>query len=265
MVARGYKRKIKGLVEVRSESTWEEVGDEPLEIFRLTDNVRVYVDESKTVAAKRAADDGAEVIIIDDGFQHRKLHRDYDIVCLDWAKPFGNGHLLPLGLLREPGSHINRADGVIFTAYNQRMINDIDKSQLPQNQYYSIIRIENYKNLKHDEIQLPARMKDIRAIGFAGLGNSRKFKDSLCEADVDIIEFVAFPDHHHYAQADIDRLVKAARDKNATCLITTFKDAVKIDSYAFDGFDIYSAMPGLSIVDSAGEDRSNDLKAWLGL
>jgi tetraacyldisaccharide 4'-kinase len=265
VIARGYKRKAKGLIEVTDNSTWKEVGDEPLEVFELTENVRVYVDQSKTRAAQQAARDGAGVIIIDDGFQHRRLHRDYDIVCLDWSAPFGNGHLLPLGLLREPPGHIKRADCIMFTAYDNHITNNIDLKSLPRNQYYATINIQSYINLKNDETKSPEQLQGIKAVAFAGLGNPGKFEKSLREVGIDVVKFIAFPDHHHYCQADINRLVKLANEQSAACLITTFKDAVKIDSYSFGGFDIYSAIPGLSITDSAGANRNNDLKAWLGL
>jgi tetraacyldisaccharide 4'-kinase len=272
VVARGYKRKVKGLIEVDSQSTWQEVGDEPLEIFRLTDNVRVYVDNSKTKAAQQAAKDGADVIIIDDGFQHRKLHRDYDIVCLDWTSPFSNGHLLPLGLLREPIGNIKRSDAIIFTSYDRNVKNSIDKSYLPQKQYYSTIRIEKFYNIKSNKIKDIESFKNLKAVAFAGLGNPAKFEKSLRESGIDLAEFVAFPDHHHYSTGDIDQLIKYARhlrplgqEHNAKCLITTFKDIVKIDSFDFAGFDVYSAMLGLSIIDSSGADGHNELKTWLGL
>jgi len=87
VVARGYKREGKGLIELHENSTWQKVGDEPLEIFRRIENVRVYVCQSKTRAAQQAFSDGAELILIDDGFQHRRLARDVNIVCLDWLKP----------------------------------------------------------------------------------------------------------------------------------------------------------------------------------
>ena len=272
VVARGYKRKAKGLIEVDSKSTWQEVGDEPLEIFRLTDNVRVYVDDSKTKAAQQAAKDGAEVIIIDDGFQHRKLHRDYDIVCLDWTSPFSNGHMLPLGLLREPISNIKRSDAIIFTSYDRNVKTKIDKSFIPQKQYYSTIRIENFYNIKSNEIRNIESFENLKAVAFAGLGNPVKFEKSLRESGIDIIDFVSFPDHHHYSTNDINQLIKRARhlrplgrEHNAKCLITTYKDAVKIDSFDFAGFDVYSAMLELSIADSSGADGHNKLKTWLGI
>ena len=120
VIARGYRRSGKGLVELSPETAWTEAGDEPLEIYRAVKGVRVYVCRSKTTAAKQAARDGAEIIIIDDGFQHRRLHRDIDIVCLDWSAPLGPGGFLPYGFLREPPTALRRADIILYTSYNKQ-------------------------------------------------------------------------------------------------------------------------------------------------
>jgi len=267
VVAKGYKRPIKGLTEVDDNSTWLEVGDEPLEIYKRTENIRVYVDQSKTVAAQKAAEDGADVILIDDGFQHRRLHRDINIVCLDWREPFGPGGILPLGLLREPTTALKRADIIIYTNYSK----DIPPNRkLPQfgnkiKLYYSNSTITRLRNVKTDTFIDTAEFHDKIVIAFCGLGNPEKFKQSLQRAKILSTRFFAFKDHYRYAQNDIDIIVQQAALPKADCLITTFKDAVKIKDLDFKGFDVYSAELSISITDEHGNDRREDLEGYLGL
>ncbi len=267
VVARGYKRPTKGLAEVSDKSTWLEVGDEPLEIFRRTENVRVYVDESKTVAAQKAADDGADVIIIDDGFQHRRLDRDINIVCLDWNEPFGPGGLLPLGLLREPIKALERADIIIYTNYDKN---------IPQNQnfpefvqsikcYYSSSLISCLCNIKTGVAMDMADFRNKAIISFCGLGNPEKFKQSLKRVGISTERFVAFKDHYRYTHKDIVNIIQEATALKSDCLITTFKDVVKIRDLDFNGFDVYWAEIEINITDEYGNDRREDLRRYLGL
>jgi len=267
VVAKGYKRPVKGLVEVKDNSTWLEVGDEPLEIFKRTENVRVYVDQSKTVAARKAADDGAEIIIIDDGFQHRRLQRDINIVCLDWSEPFGPGGLLPLGLLREPIKALSRADVIVYTNYNE----DIPPNRkLPEfadgiKHYYSSSTITRLKDIKTDAFKDIAESHNKTMIAFCGLGNPEKFRQSLYHANILPERFIAFRDHFRYAQKDIDIIIEQAAITKVDCLITTFKDAVKIRGLDFKGFDVYLAEIEINLTDEHGDDRREDLERYLGL
>lgn len=263
VVARGYKRKSRELIEVDSNSTWQSVGDEPLEIFRLTDNVRVYVHQHKTTAAHKACSDGAEIIIVDDGFQHRKLHRDIDLVCLDYDKPYGPGGMLPLGLLREPRKNLKRADILCLTSYDKYKASLVD-IEIDKPTFYVKSSIANFLNLKTNQRKQPDEFHDLKPIAFCGLANPVKFENNLRLADVNIIKLIPFPDHHAYTAEDIRHLVEEAQKSDANCLITTYKDAVKIESFDFSNFDIYSAMLEISIVDQEGNICQESFKKALG-
>jgi tetraacyldisaccharide 4'-kinase len=264
VVAKGYKRKSSGLIEVNDNSSWQDVGDEPLEVYRLTDDVRVYVDNSKTKAARRACADGAEVIIVDDGFQHRKLQRDLDIVCLDWAAPFGPGGMLPIGLLREPARNLKRADLVIFTSYDPLLESNADP-KYDGKKFYAISLIKSFLNIKTRDHVSPEFMSQNRAFAFCGLAAPEKFIDSLRNAGIDVAGQVCFTDHHDYGQKDIDNLVSMAGKLKADYLITTFKDAVKIEYFDFGDFDVYSAMLEISITDRNGDDQKENFRKLLSL
>jgi len=263
VVARGYKRRSSGLIELNNNSTWQQAGDEPLEIYRLTENVQVYVHESKTKAAQKAYGDGAQVIIVDDGFQHRKLHRDCDIVCLDWRQPFGSGQLLPLGKLREPIKNLKRADMIIYTSYKTLLATPNDVT-FNGDKLYAIPQISGFLNLKTKALEKPNFVKSKKIVTFCGLGNPIKFAESLRPLDCEIIASISYSDHYRYRQTEINRLISAAKKRNVDCLVTTLKDGVKIDSFDFAGFDIYSAMLDISITDKDGHDQKDHLKRRLG-
>ncbi len=264
VVARGYKRESTGLIEVDDNSTWKEVGDEPLEIYRLTENVRVYIDQTKTIAAQKAFDDGAEVIIIDDGFQHRMLKRDIDLVCLDWRKPFGTGGMLPLGLMREPRKNLKRADIFLFTSYDKEV--DCGESlEIDKPAFYSKVSITKFMNIKSGDMIEAPELSNKNLLAFCGLANPAKFEISLKATGINIVKFVTFRDHHGYSSGEIEYILSEAEKVNADCLITTYKDAVKIGSFDFCKFDIYSAMLEISIVDRQGNDYRDQFKKALGL
>ncbi|MCP4583979.1 MAG: tetraacyldisaccharide 4'-kinase [candidate division Zixibacteria bacterium] len=267
IVARGYKRQAKGLTEVSNNSSWLEVGDEPLEVYQNTRGVRVYVDESKTRSAIKAAENGARVVFVDDGFQHRKLHRDIDIVCLDWSKPFGPGGMLPLGHLREPLKSLNRADILVWTSYDENSFPNRDSLIFrPElDQYYSSFSITGFIDIKSNEHKTIEEFNGRSVIAFCGLGNPDRFQRALARIDLIPEEIVTFADHYRYNQNDIDKLIGQAGTLDADCLVCTNKDAVKIRGFDFGDYDVYSAELEISITDEEGNDRLEDLRRQLGI
>jgi len=267
VVARGYGRPTTGLVEVNDDSTWLEVGDEPLEIYQRTKNVRVYVDKSKTRAAQKASADGADIIIVDDGFQHRKLHRDINIACLDWNEPFGPGGILPKGLLREPIEALRRADIIIYTNYNKAAA---VKQAVPEfvkkiKHYYSSLAVSGLRDIKTGAVMNIAKFRNKTGAAFCGVGNAKKFWQSLYRANIRPVNFQVFQDHYRYNQTDIDKLIQLPGPLKLDYLITTYKDAVKIQSLDFKGYDVYSAELDISIIDEHGNCRKDDFRKCLGL
>jgi tetraacyldisaccharide 4'-kinase len=250
VVARGYKRREKGTIEVNENSGWEKVGDEPLEVFRAVPGIRVYAGKSKTEAARQAAADGAQIIIIDDGFQHRKLARDIDIVCLDSAEPFGPAWLLPSGRLREPRFALKRADALIFTSFEKG--NDFIDNMIESREYkifYSKSKIAHFKKLDNNSVIECDIVGQQKTIAFCGLANPEKFRNSLVKAGIVPQRFKYYDDHHCYSQFDIEILTAMARHEKADSLITTRKDAVKLDSIAFGDVPVYYALIDIAVSD----------------
>lgn len=227
IVALGYKRLESGPVILTSESysSWEACGDEPAALLKSVPGLTVYIDSDKTTAAKRASEDGRGIIIIDDGFQHRKLRRDVNIVCLDGNNPFGNGFLLPSGRLREPIKSLRRAD-IIIVIDGPSEIPGI-MARIPQRipVFRGKKNVTSVVSLQGDTISL----KGSKVLAFCGLANPRSFRASLLETGCDIAELIEFGDHHRYRSPDLERLVRKCKENNAEYIVTSLKDAVKLE------------------------------------
>ncbi|RKX20740.1 MAG: tetraacyldisaccharide 4'-kinase [Candidatus Zixiibacteriota bacterium] len=253
VVAKGYKRIEKGLIELDDKSNWLDAGDEPLEIFQNNKDVRVYVAGSKTKAARKAAIDGAELIIIDDGFQHRKLDRDVDIVCLDQTKPLGPGGYLPMGLLREGPLALKRANIIIYTscddlsARGKHMINMNFQAKI----FRSSSSIIGFTHLKSKESFNVDDIVSKKPIAFCGICVPVKFKRSLEKVNIKPRKFICFKDHHRYTQRDIDMLKEEAMCYGADCILTTNKDAVKIGGFDFGNIDVYFSVLEIEVSDAS--------------
>jgi tetraacyldisaccharide 4'-kinase len=260
IVARGYKRKSKELLEVTADSDWHEVGDEPLEIYRQIPEAKTYVDKSKKAAAQRACDDGAQIIIVDDGFQHRRLARDIDIVCLDNTKPFGRGGLLPYGLQREPIRSLNRADAIVFTSITGESIaSDTHSFNKPRAIFRSKSQVITFINLKTGQQVGMEYIRNLRIMAFCGLANPQKFRIELEKTGIKPARFLVYKDHHGYTDSDIEYLINLAQNEQTGCLLTTSKDAVKLESFDFGTVQVYYAQMSIKI-----DDRES-FKRFLGL
>jgi tetraacyldisaccharide 4'-kinase len=224
IVAKGYKRLSSGPITITGDTPipWEKAGDEPIMLARMLPGIKIYVDSDKTSAAIRAAADGHEIIIVDDGFQHRKLHRDLDIVCLSSANAFGNRLLLPSGILREPIHALNRANAIVWfdSASNQISWDNI----VPV--YRAIKKTENIKTLDGACVDIKGK----RVLAFCGIGNPDSFLASLKNAGCEIVDFVKFRDHHIYDRLDIEHLTSLTRGNEIHYVVTTMKDQVKVES-----------------------------------
>jgi tetraacyldisaccharide 4'-kinase len=224
VVARGYGRPEGGSISISSSDIidWRKTGDEPAMLAKMIPGLKIYVDSSKTEAARQAAADGYEYILIDDGFQHRKLYRDIDIVCVSSEKPFGNGLLLPSGILREPKRALKRAD--IVVAFGDR---PIDISRLYNKPVFKATRrISSTTDSKGATVAISGK----KIVAFCGLGNPDSFHKSLGATECEIAEFIEYRDHFVYTKAEISKIIEKIKILGADGAMTTFKDYVKIES-----------------------------------
>ncbi len=237
VVARGYKRPGSSSLEIciAGENCWENCGDEPSALARSVDGLKVYVDSSKSYAAIKAGADGHDVVIVDDGFQHRRLERDIDIVCIDGADPFGNGQLLPYGILREPIQSLKRAD--IIIVFPEKGHQAFSTAGFPESiPVFSARKIvSGVKSTSGESIDITGR----KAAAFCGIGNPESFRGSLIESGSKLVLFEKFKDHFIYKDNDINDLIKRSRDSGAELVVTTLKDFVKVEKIWPEDIKLY--------------------------
>lgn len=231
-----------------------EAGDEPFELARkLLGKAVVIADADRVSAAEWAKRRfGVTAFVLDDGFQHRKLKRGVDIVCIDATDPFGGDKMLPAGRLREPVANLRRADIIVITRAD--LVKDISdlRSEIlrlnpgasvftARNQIIRIIELSGFFNrdavvqnkagvlVEHSAIE----PKRDRAFAFSGIGNPDSFFNQIRDHGVNLVAANIYRDHHRYSQKDIEREEGVARKGKADFLITTVKDAVKLKDLVF--------------------------------
>jgi tetraacyldisaccharide 4'-kinase len=219
VLSRGYRRTSSQVAIVDPQGSPEQFGDEPLLITRkLQVPLVVGADRYRAgLLAEKQFD--TKLHLLDDAFQHRRLHRDFDIVVL----PASDLHdaLLPLGRLREPLSALRRADAAVVTekldeADAQRVRNCM---RAPENMWAA-----------RRVLELDQPMG--KAVVFCGIARPEQFLSQLKALEVDIAAAVQFRDHHRYSQSDIERLLKTKQDARAECFITTEKDEINLGPFA---------------------------------
>jgi tetraacyldisaccharide 4'-kinase len=177
---------------------------------------------------------GAEALVMDDGFQHRRLARDLDIVAVDATVPFGYGRVLPAGLLREPVAGLRRAHAVVVTRCDQvsaEALQNLEATVRQINPQLVVVRSvhapAHVKTADGAEISL----KDIsgrKIFAFCGIGNPQSFFRTIAHAGGVLVGAHAFNDHHRYTAGDLERVHGQAVRQQAQLLLTTQKDWTKI-------------------------------------
>lgn len=211
VVSRGYGGSLEGPVRVQEmKHTADEVGDEPLLMAAFAP---VWVAKDRAAGARAAVDAGAQIILLDDGFQNPSVHKDLSIVVVDARQGFGNGHVIPAGPLREPvATGLARAD---FTLTIGAAADQIDIPGPPQ------LR----GNLQ--PLQTGMSWAGVPVFAFAGIGQPEKFFRTLKALGADVRGTVALDDHQPLSQALLTRLGEQAAKLSAQP-ITTEKDAVRL-------------------------------------
>lgn len=215
-------------------------GDEPLELARqLRGKAVIVADADRVAAAKWAREEfGITAFILDDGFQHRRAKRDLDIVCIDADNPFGNKKMLPAGILREPLENLQRSDAIVLTRAD--LADDIKslRQQIAALTTAPIFecrtRIDQIISLQDFQSGNVTRGHSIskRMFSFCGLGNPADFFRIVGER-FNLVGSKPFRDHHVYSQTDIETIEREAVAAGAEVLITTGKDAVKLNQADF--------------------------------
>ena len=209
--------------------------DEALVLEHLCPGVPHLQRPDRVAAAADAVDRlGAELLVLDDGFQHRRLARDLNVVLIDATNPFGYGHLLPRGLLREPVASLRRADIVLLTRADVVDPGTKDGIESTIRRFAPALPIVEVAfppkalvNAGGQRLQLD-ELHETPLVAFCGIGNPTGFAATLASAGLRPAEMIPFRDHHHYGPADLDRLSRRAEALGAAAAVTTLKDLVKI-------------------------------------
>ena len=207
-------------------------GDEPVWLSENCKGAYVVTCASRIKAEKFIKEKyNPDVIILDDGFQHRKMKRDLDIVLVDSKNKFGNKFLLPAGPLREDLSNIKRAHKVVvvnkgFDDKEALKYCDHLKKKFKKDTYLcKIVPDYAYNVLTGEQLQ-----KDSRIMAFSAIGQPTSFYEFL-KNDYRLIAVMDFEDHHSYEQEDISKIIEFAQEENITSIVTTEKDAVKLSKF----------------------------------
>ncbi len=212
----------------------DEVNDEELLVRKHCPGVAYVADADRWRGAERAARQmGADVIVLDDGFQHRRLHRDLDMVLIDAMCPFGYGHVLPRGLLREPLSGLKRADLIVITRSDQVSTNEVGRIENEirrHNPDAPVIRsstvVVGMERLDGAPIEIVDGRK--RVLAFAAIGRPQAFVSTLSSLGLEVVATRWWPDHHRYRLNEVQRLLEDQSVAPHDLVLTTEKDAVKL-------------------------------------
>ena len=252
-----------------------QAGDEPFELaWKLAGKAIVVADANRVSAGNWARERfGTTAFVLDDAFQHRRVRRNLDIVCIDATNPFGNEKTLPSGILREPLENLKRADAIVITRANlTRDVSNL-KSQISKynrkcpifvakNKISDLVTLEEFpakaQSMQSFEKQEGTKDKKLKTkvFAFCALGNPNNFFEQLRQEKFELVSTQKFPDHHSYTQKDIEKLVAQAAQSGAKALLTTAKDAVKLKDLKFE-------VPCFVVESAMVFDGKNDFCDWL--
>ncbi len=241
IVSRGYRRSNEKQVLIVSEGASplagpEVVGDEHYLMAERLKGVPIVVSADRIEGCQTLIDRfGVEVILLDDAFQHLKIHRDTNILIIDALNPFGNGYLLPRGCLREPLSAINRADYVVFSRINRDIVPDELMEKIRPFQIETLhSRFESSAliGLKSGTARPLSDLSGMLVVPFCGIGNPAAFLSQLKDLGAKIERSFIFEDHHVYQEKELLEMTSEAKNQGAQMMVTTEKDAVKIKAVA---------------------------------
>jgi tetraacyldisaccharide 4'-kinase len=237
ILLRGYKGRNVRLDDTPQDHAsrlWQLESDEALVLKRRCPRASVMVSPDRVKAAREAIHRGANALVLDDGFQHRRLARDLDIVLVDATLPFGYEHLLPRGLLREPPRTLRRADMVILTRSDQihptaraLLLHRLRHLSAGNPVLQARHKIVGFTDVKGHPVAVddPTVMQ---AVVFAGIANFESFRKTVEALGIRVLAAYQYPDHHAYTLGELTGLRDVAADLEANVILTTEKDAVKL-------------------------------------
>lgn len=270
-LSRGYGRRTKGFLRIKSSTQAEDSGDEPLQFKKKFPEITVAVCEDRVEGVKEL-NQHHQVIILDDAFQHRALKPGLSILLFDYRSLAGFQWLLPTGNLREPLNGRKRADILVitkcpndFTAEHRKQLTGKVKPYAHQQIFFSSLEYSDMKMLLHpdEELSLQSISGDTQIFLITGIANAEPLIEHLKLYSTDIIHH-EYPDHHQFSKKNIAKLATAFNNSTAgkKFIITTEKDAQRLTSHQFrellKGLPVYY-LPVKARILSPDEERFNNL------
>lgn len=244
LVSRGYK------------AAHGTLNDEGRELAQKLPGVPHVQNPDRVAAAQKAVSEyGAELIVLDDGFQHRRLARDLDIVLIDALEPFGFGHVFPRGTLREPLAGLKRAQAAVLTRAD--MVDEAERTRIHSVvvQYAPGIAWATCRHAPQTLLNSSGTREPIAALAgrrvaaLCGIGNPTGFRHTLAACGCHVAAWREFPDHHAYSSADLEQLQQWAAGSNCDTVVCTHKDLVKLAVDSLDQKPLWAVCVGMEFLE----------------
>lgn len=212
-----------------------QVGDEALLHARALPGVAVVIGRDRVAACRRAVEEcGADLLILDDGYQYWSLQRDFDLLLLDARRPFDNGFQLPKGRLREAAHETARADAVLLTRVALASAKQLDATRNAVTKhsraplYVSDHAPQDLRNERDGAIDALNTLQSVRVGALSAIADNDAFARLLRDQGADVVFHLRRRDHHAWREAEVREAVQNAKNAGAQMLLTTEKDAVKL-------------------------------------
>jgi tetraacyldisaccharide 4'-kinase len=232
VISRGYKRLTRGMQVVSDGYSIRgnaiSVGDEPYQIAKKFTSAIIVVSEKRAVAADYVLKEfKPQLFILDDGFQHRSIARNIDIVMIDGTCELNDIPLIPAGRRREQLSSLRRADLLIRSGGGKNHMSLTDSCNVEMR-----YKVKEFRSIKGDKIYSVDQMRGKKCVVFAGIGNPASLLSTLKENEIEVVQFHKFPDHHIYTEKEMGTMCQSLETARGDFIVTTEKDIVRLESLA---------------------------------
>jgi len=242
------------------------LSDEPAILAKSCGAARVIVDSDRVRGAQKAiTQSSAKVLVLDDGFQHRRLRRDLDIIAIDATCAFGYDKILPAGFLREPLKGLKRAGAVVITRYEQAQPEAADgiveriKKLNPDVLIAKAVHEHPFAVMIKGQKLTIEQLREKKIYAFCGIGNPDAFMNNLKNLELNIVGHKIYNDHHNYSENDISDIYEESRYMGADIVLSTEKDWVKTALLVKPQSDIIFAYLALKLRFVEGGDELKQL------
>src|SRR5688572_20284225 len=234
----------------------ETAGDEPYMLASNLKDVVVLVDKDRVKSGRYAIEKfGCDTLLLDDGFQYWHLRgRRHDVVLVDRQQPFGNEHLLPRGTLREPPSHLARADTIFITKSDgntgelRRRITELNSNAAVIECVHHPLYLEDVFTAKRETLDF---LKGRKVASLSGIAQPESFEQSLVKLGAELVYSKRFADHHRFTQQEVLNAINRGKKRQAEVIITTQKDAVRFPKIDRRDLPIFFMRVEIKIVSGA--------------